>query len=283
MAEPARPHPGAEAAVLVLLVACVCASLAFLAAYLLAGTDTQLTGASATGALLSIGLAIGIAAHRLLTAPEVVVPRHPPEPMDPTDPAVPDGGNQPVSRRYLLIGAAIVAIGTMTIAAIAPFLSLGPLPGRSLFTTSWRRGSRIVGFDGVPVRADAVPVDGILTVFPEGHLDDADSQAVMIRLDPARLAAVGQGATVATNDVVIFSKICTHAGCPVGLYRAPDGVLICPCHQSTFDVYRGATPTFGPAARALPALPIQAASDGTFVALGDFPEPVGPSFWDMGA
>jgi ubiquinol-cytochrome c reductase iron-sulfur subunit len=85
----------------------------------------------------------------------------------------------------------------------------------------------------------------------------------------------------APEGFVCYSKICTHAGCPVGLYRAEQHALICPCHQSTFDVLAGATPTYGPAVRPLPQLPIQLQPDGTFVALDDFPEPVGPSFWDV--
>jgi ubiquinol-cytochrome c reductase iron-sulfur subunit len=56
---------------------------------------------------------------------------------------------------------------------------------------------------------------------------------------------------------------------------------LCPCHQSAFDVLQGAVPTSGPAARALPQLPISVATDGTLVALGDFSDPVGPSYWDM--
>jgi ubiquinol-cytochrome c reductase iron-sulfur subunit len=78
-----------------------------------------------------------------------------------------------------------------------------------------------------------------------------------------------------------YSKICTHAGCPVGLYRAADHSLLCPCHQSTFDVLRGAVPTFGPAARPLPQLPLDVDDQGNLVARSDFLEPVGPSFWDV--
>jgi ubiquinol-cytochrome c reductase iron-sulfur subunit len=81
--------------------------------------------------------------------------------------------------------------------------------------------------------------------------------------------------------VVGYSKICTHAGCPVGLYRAAQHQLLCPCHQSTFDVLEGARPVFGPAARPLPQLPIEVDADGYLVATGDFPEPVGPSFWNL--
>jgi ubiquinol-cytochrome c reductase iron-sulfur subunit len=78
-----------------------------------------------------------------------------------------------------------------------------------------------------------------------------------------------------------YSKICTHAGCPVGLYRSEAHQLLCPCHQSTFDVLRGAVPVFGPAARPLPQLPMEVDDDGYLVARGDFNEPVGPSFWNV--
>jgi ubiquinol-cytochrome c reductase iron-sulfur subunit len=108
-----------------------------------------------------------------------------------------------------------------------------------------------------------------------------DGQAVLIRVDPALLQLAPDRLEWAPMGYVAYSKICTHAGCPVGLYRAEEHALICPCHQSTFDVLNGGAPTYGPAARALPQLPISLMPDGTFVALGDFPEPVGPSFWNV--
>jgi ubiquinol-cytochrome c reductase iron-sulfur subunit len=118
-------------------------------------------------------------------------------------------------------------------------------------------------------------------VFPEGHEGAADAQALLIhvrdgslKLPTDRLAAVPGGTHVA------YSKICTHAGCPVGLYRAESQSLICPCHQSQFDVADGARPFFGPAARPLPQLPLGVGEDGVLVAQGDFYEPVGPAFWD---
>jgi ubiquinol-cytochrome c reductase iron-sulfur subunit len=80
---------------------------------------------------------------------------------------------------------------------------------------------------------------------------------------------------------VAYSKLCTHAGCPVGLFSEESNELICPCHQSTFDVLRGAVPVYGPAARPLPQLPMRLEADGTFTCLADFPEPVGPSFWNV--
>ena len=66
----------------------------------------------------------------------------------------------------------------------------------------------------------------------------------------------------------------------MGLYRATTRSLLCPCHQSQFDVLDGAKPFFGPAARPLPQLPLGVDDQGVLVAQGDFYEPVGPAFWD---
>jgi ubiquinol-cytochrome c reductase iron-sulfur subunit len=104
---------------------------------------------------------------------------------------------------------------------------------------------------------------------------------LLIRVEPGLLKLPADRAAWAPDGFVAYSKVCTHAGCPVGLYRSSEHTLICPCHQSEFDVLDGARPISGPAARALPQLPIRLQEDGTFVALGDFPEPVGPGFWNM--
>ena len=82
-------------------------------------------------------------------------------------------------------------------------------------------------------------------------------------------------------DLIAYSKICTHAGCPVGLYQAQSGLLLCPCHQSTFEVADGAKPIFGPATRSLPQLPLGTDADGYLIATGDFSAPIGPGFWDQ--
>ena len=78
-----------------------------------------------------------------------------------------------------------------------------------------------------------------------------------------------------------YSRVCTHAGCPVGLYQKQSHLLLCPCHQSSFDVLNGAEPTGGPAARPLPQLPLYADADGTLRAGGAFTAPPGPGFWGM--
>src|SRR5690606_26047816 len=102
----------------------------------------------------------------------------------------------------------------------------------------------------------------------------------LIRVDPDELRLPPERAEWAPEGLVAYSKICTHVGCPVGLYRETTHELLCPCHQSTFDVLRGARPVFGPATRSLPQLPITIDDEGYVVAISDYTEPVGPSFWN---
>lgn len=186
-------------------------------------------------------------------------------------------GAAPIERRSLIGKAFLLAVGSLGLAALFPIRSLGTRPGRTLTRTEWRPGRRMVNEQGVALRPADVDVNGVRTVFPEGHTHAADSQTLLIRLPPTVAPPGPQGATV--EGVVAFSKICTHAGCPVGLYLAESQELFCPCHQSTFSVPEGAKPTFGPATRSLPQLPIGVDRDGFLVALDDYPEPVGPGYW----
>ncbi|HSM38443.1 MAG TPA: Rieske (2Fe-2S) protein, partial [Candidatus Limnocylindrales bacterium] len=176
----------------------------------------------------------------------------------------------------------LAGTGTMLAAALAlPIFSLGPEPGRALFVTGWRRGIRVVDQDGKPVRIDDLNFETVKTVFPEDEVGRPDSQTMLIRLRPSDLHLPAGRDGWAPEGHVAYSKVCTHAGCPVGLYRAQDQVLICPCHQSTFDVTRGAIPIFGPAARPLPQLPLEVDADGYLVASDGYDSPVGPSFWNI--
>ena len=186
-----------------------------------------------------------------------------------------------LTRRRFLVRLVAAAGAALAAALAIPVFSLGPQPGRALFRTDWRAGARLVGADGEPLRAADLELDSVSTVFPEGKVGSADAQTLLIRLRPADLDLPEGRAGWAPEGCVAYSKVCTHAGCPVGLYRAADHVLLCPCHQSTFDVRRGAVPVFGPATRPLPQLPLEIDADGFLVAGGDFPEPIGPSFWNM--
>jgi ubiquinol-cytochrome c reductase iron-sulfur subunit len=190
-------------------------------------------------------------------------------------------GEEQLSRRKLLmgmLGAAVVAMGA---ALLLPVRSLGPRPGRGLKETGFRGGARLVNQSGDLIRSDDIPVDGVVTVWPEGQAGAADSPTLLIRTRASQEMQPLDGREDWTpENLIAYSKLCTHTGCPVGLYQSQEGLLLCPCHQSTFDVLHGAEPVFGPAARPLPQLPLAIDEDGVVVATGDFSDPVGPGFWD---
>lgn len=185
-----------------------------------------------------------------------------------------------VSRRKVLTRLLAMATAALGAVAVFPVRSLGPGPGTSLKKTPWKKGARVVDEEGHPIRADAVPVDSLLTVFPEGHEGSADAQTVLIRVEEGLIHHRPGREDWSPEGLLAYSKVCTHAGCPVGLYQSETHQLICPCHQSAFDVLEGARPVFGPATRSLPQLPLAVGPDGTLEAMGDFPEAIGPGFWN---
>jgi ubiquinol-cytochrome c reductase iron-sulfur subunit len=258
------------------------AGVALLVLYV-AGGQTQLEAVLLALALGGLGMGIIIWSHDLLRVEAVAEERTPlasdPQALAELRSALVDESG--ITRRKLLVRLMLGAFGGLGAALAIPILSLGPAPGRALFQTAWRPGLRLVGSDGEPVTADSLVVGSLATVFPEGGVLESDAQTLLIRVQPELLELPSERSTWAPEGFVAYSKLCTHAGCPVGLYLAERHVLVCPCHQSVFDVLRGALPVRGPAARALPQLPIQIQADGTFLAVGDFPEPVGPSFWNM--
>ncbi|MEY2421493.1 MAG: ubiquinol-cytochrome c reductase iron-sulfur subunit [Acidimicrobiaceae bacterium] len=191
-------------------------------------------------------------------------------------------GDASLGRRRLLIALAGSAFAAMGTALLFPIRSLGPRPGKDLKSTPYAGGGmRVVTENGKPVTPEDLPADGVLTVWPEGHTDAADAPTLLIRTRSDQGFTPRRGREDWTVDgIVAYSKLCTHVGCPVGLYQAESGLLLCPCHQSTFNVLDGARPVFGPAARSLPQLPLGLDSQGNLVARGDFSDPVGPGFWD---
>ncbi|HET9442619.1 MAG TPA: Rieske 2Fe-2S domain-containing protein [Acidimicrobiales bacterium] len=185
-----------------------------------------------------------------------------------------------MGRRPFLVKCLVGTMGALGLAALFPIRSLGPDPGRTLFETAWRKGSLVVNEEGRPVRATELEVGGVLTVFPEGHVGDADAQTLLIRAVEDDLVTRRGREDWAPQGHVAYSKVCTHAGCPVGLYQVATRQLLCPCHQSLFDVIDGARPVFGPATRSLPQLALEIDEDGFLRAQGDYDEAIGPAFWE---
>lgn len=269
----------------------ILAALGLVAVYV-GGGDTQVEGLLLTVAFGGVGVGLGVWVKVIIGHQLVVEPRHPlrsaPEAraafQSEFGEAVEAVGS-PGRRRFLgrLLAGAGASLG---LALTVPFLSLGPIFSRGaqdeLFETAWTSGKRLVTPEGDFLRPEDLIADQIATVFPADEGTPADSQAVLINLREGRLvAATLPQPEGVVGDLVCYSKLCTHAGCPVGLFRAREGELICPCHQSLFDVNIGAAVKSGPAGRPLPQLPIGVDDEGYLVALGDFTAPVGPSFWNM--
>ncbi len=271
--------PARDTPILVALGVAIAAAVAVTVVYALGG-QPQLEGALLGLALGGVAVALIVFARRMLPGGHFVQVREDLPGTAEERASVASAfstGAEPMERRTLMVRMFWLAMGALGLAALFPVRSLGTRPGSSLRHTDWKRGTRVVTKNGQPVRVDELDVNTILTVFPEDHPDSADSQTILLRLPPTVPSPGPRDWTV--EGVVAFSKICTHAGCPVSLYQAETQELFCPCHQSTFSVPQGAKPTFGPAARSLPQLPIGVDGQGFVVAKGDFTEPVGPGFW----
>jgi ubiquinol-cytochrome c reductase iron-sulfur subunit len=169
----------------------------------------------------------------------------------------------------------------------------GMSPAEQLSVTAWTDGLRIIT-DGPedsmrPLRPEDIPVGGLVSALPENimeiqHLEHnlnerGKSAIILVRMEPDEIRSQ-QGDGWDYQGILAYSKICTHVGCPIALYEHRTHHLLCPCHQSTFDLADSGNVIFGPAARRMPQLPIGVDEEGYLVARSDFAEPIGPSFWE---
>jgi len=201
-----------------------------------------------------------------------------------------DESGDRLTRKRLLVLAGAGAGTALGAALITPVASLGPvLDVSSLYRTPWRRGVRLVDEGGRAFLADDIEEDTFYTAYPE-HADREQMGAplVVVRLKPEQLQLPDGRRHWAPDGILAYSKICTHAGCAIALYRKPTftpvepkPALVCPCHYSTFDVANGGDVLFGPAGRPLPQLPLTIDSSGELRAAGNFSGPVGPSWWGV--
>ncbi len=264
--------------------------------------------------LLGIGFGAVHWAKTLMPDHEVVEDRHPMRATDENRRKVVDilrkdgGEDSQISRRPLIKYTLGGALGLFAVPiALQVGGSLGPMPQKSLSLTWWNGGPSGPGQEptftpmrlmrdpeNTPIRADDVTIGSALHVMPEGLLPDpvtheggtehvleekAKAAVLLMRLDPKQILSQKE-LDWGYEGIVAYSKICTHVGCPVGLYEQQTHHLLCPCHQSTFDVARDCKVIFGPAARPLPQLKITVDDEGYLVSAQPFMEPVGPSFWE---
>lgn len=193
-------------------------------------------------------------------------------------------------RRKLVRNTMFGALALVPLAGVVLLRDLGPLPEKKLRSTLWAKGKQLVNMNTMePLRPEDVTVGSLTFAMPEGlseHAEDFQKQIakaalMIIRIEPSNIKDKREREW-AHEGIVAFSKICTHVGCPISLYEQQTHHVLCPCHQSTFDLSDGARVIFGPAGHALPQLRIGVNSEGNLEALGDFDEPVGPAFWERG-
>lgn len=268
-----------------LVLLCLAGATVFAIVAVVAGfsSGTILQGVSLGAALFLVAVALVLAATRLLPEEVVVQERHEADGRTSQAQTVEVAG---VFGRRSIIGAAVAALGAIGAALAVPARGIGTgagNAGQELRTTAWGPGVRAVDLEGEPVRADQVPRNGMVTVWPEGDPGAADAQTVLLRVDPVVLTPATM-ALGTPDGLVAYSKVCTHAGCAIGQFRVDDHEpethyeLVCPCHQSQFDVTQQAAPAGGPATRPLAQLPVTVDDDGYVVATEDFTEPPGPAW-----
>jgi ubiquinol-cytochrome c reductase iron-sulfur subunit len=253
--------------------------------------QTQFLGLALGLAFAFISAACIVIAKRLVVTEEIEEEygtTHPDE-QEELDQLVDQSGSR-ITRKRLLFLAGAGAGTALGAALLAPAASLGPVfDVSSLYRTPWRRGVRLVDEAGRALRADDIERGTFYTAYPE-HADREQMGApvVVVRLEPAQLHLPDGRRGWAPGGIVAYSKICTHAGCAIALYRKPTfpdvepgPALVCPCHYSTFDVTNGGSVLFGPAGRPLPQLPLAIDGSGGLRAAGNFSGAVGPSWWGV--
>jgi len=275
------------------------------------GASNVALGLSLAGTLLFLGIGIIQWARKLMGDHEIVEMRHAVKSSDEdrsefladVQLGIEESG---IARRPLVRNSLLGAMGLVGLAPIVMLRDLGPTPnqvadaatGQGLEHTVWKAGMRIVtGATGRPLKASDLQVGDLVNAAPEiqfavddhgGYLIEGTARQVLkskaavilLRVEPQDLTPFADREDWDVDGIVCYSKICTHVGCPISLNERTTSHLLCPCHQSTFDLANNGKVVFGPAARSLPQLPIMLDDEGYLVAQSDFTEPVGPSFWE---
>lgn len=277
------------------------------------GASNLFLGLTLAGTFLLIGLGVIQWARKLMADHEIVEYRHPAassvDDREATVAALDAGFEESgLGRRPLVRNSLLGALGLVGVVAIIPLRDLGPTPdqvrddadypGAGIENTIWAKGMRVVrDVVGTPIRPGDLQIGDLVNAEPEGIFNGGENgeplegvelqiakskgAVVVVRMEPGDITS-DTTANWSVDGIVCYSKICTHVGCPISLYERTTHHLLCPCHQSTFDLADSAKVVFGPAARPLPQLPLMVDEEGYLVAQSDFTEPVGPSFWERG-
>ena len=262
--------------------------------------QNTLLGLTAGLAALLIGVSAIQWARVLMSDEEIVGERHsaasPPEARERVLADLETGIEGSSIRRRRLIGSGMAgALGLMVLPAVVSLADMGPWPtpavrAETIEKTIWAEGVHLVNdVTYRRLKADEIEVGQLVNAEPETLQDlegtayqqaKAKAAIIIVRMDPNSIRIPESRQDWQVNGILCYSKICTHVGCPISLWEQQTHHLLCPCHQSTFDLGNSGVVVFGPAARSLPQLPITTDADGYLVARSDFTVPVGPSFFE---
>ena len=269
------------------------------------GASNVALGVTLGLALLFIGVGVIQWSRKLMNDTEIVEMRHPlrssdadrEESLAALKSGTDDSG---IARRPLIRNSLLGAMGALLLPAVVALRDLGPLPEDDWYETVWTEGMRVVNdVSGTPIKPEWVRVGQLINAEPEiffdgepygeetieGHeqlIEKTKAAIIVVRMQPEDITPLPDRENWGVDGILAYSKICTHVGCPISLWEQQTHHLLCPCHQSTFDLADNGKVIFGPAARALPQLPIAVDEEGYLIAQSDFKEPVGPSFWERG-
>ncbi len=263
--------------------------------------QTTLLGLTAGIATLLIGVAAVQWARTLMSDEEIVGDRHgaasPPEARERVLADLETGIEGSAIRRRKLLGTGMAgALGMMLLPAVVSLADMGPWPtadlrAKTIEKTLWAEGVRLVNdVTNIPLKATDLVVGQLVNAQPESlakvedaaeyQRDKAKASIIVVRMDPNSIKIPDSRRDWQVDGILCYSKICTHVGCPISLWEQQTHHLLCPCHQSTFDLGNSGVVVFGPAARSLPQLPITTDAEGYLVARSDFTVPVGPSYFE---
>lgn len=304
-----RAAKRSERAIAFLFTLSMLATIGFIASYVAFPVDKRIYVfpiGHISALNFSLGMTLGVAlfcigagavhwARTLMSDVEVADDRHPIE----AEPEVKakvmadfkaGAAESQFGRRKLIRNTMFGALAMVPLSGVVLLRDLGPLPEDKLRHTLWSKGKLLVNMNtNEPLRPSDVQVGSLTFAKPEGLEEDAHdfqkeiakAALMIVRIQPDNIKDK-QELEWSHDGVVAYSKICTHVGCPISLYEQQTHHVLCPCHQSTFDLSDGARVIFGPAGHALPQLRIGVNEEGYLEALGDFAEPVGPAFWERG-
>ena len=269
------------------------------------GASNLFLGLTLGFSLLLIGVGAIHWARKLMDDHEMIEMRHPSRSSDEDRAAVLEGlragtAESGIARRPLIRNSLLGALGALALPLVVSLRDLGPLPGDKLYHTVWTEGMRVVNdVAGTPIKPEWIEIGQLINAEPDVffnperygdeeyhgvHLNQEKAKAalIVVRMRPEDITPAEGRENWGIDGILAYSKICTHVGCPISLWEQWTHHLLCPCHQSTFDLADNGKVIFGPAARALPQLPLAVDDEGYLIATSDFTEPVGPSFWERG-